>query len=389
MSNYTPSGDPISSSRGVSLNIRNELSAIATAITSKLDSNALSSTSVTSIAIPVSFPSTISFVMGTGLSFTGGQSILLADQAAPGTNAMYGYLLSYNTTSGLSSMSVTSAIGSGTISAWNVAISSNTGATLVSNTFTGFQNFARATVVSHATTADIWAALGNQIDWTGTATTTAFPNAPQGGASRRLICAGACSFTAGANLLIDGVASGSTMTCAANDTVIVEAISITQFKLTRLRYDGRVQVSAGNHVVTVTTGIGYATTNTMIRRYTTIQENVGTAITYADSAALGASFTINEPGLYEIYRIDSNNGGSLNYGVSLNSAALTTSIVSITAATRVLYGSHGTVVGDPTTPICRTLSLTTGDVIRPHDDAAADDTTALKSVFSIRKVGYV
>ncbi|MEK7107238.1 MAG: hypothetical protein AAB899_03575, partial [Patescibacteria group bacterium] len=54
-------------------------------------------------------------------------------------------------------------------------------------------NLARATVASHATTADIWTVPGNQIDWTGTATTTAFPNAPQGGVERVLICAGACS----------------------------------------------------------------------------------------------------------------------------------------------------------------------------------------------------
>lgn len=98
----------------------------------------------------------------------------------------------------------------------------------------GALNEARATVISHATTADIWGALGNQIDFTGTATVTAFPNAPQAGATRELICAGACSFTAGANMLIDGVLSGSTVTCAANDTVIVRAISTTQFKLTRV-----------------------------------------------------------------------------------------------------------------------------------------------------------
>jgi hypothetical protein len=100
------------------------------------------------------------------------------------------------------------------------------------NNFSGGQNFARATVASHATTADIWSATGNQIDWTGTATTTAFPNAPQAGAERTLICAAACSFTAGANLLIDGVTSGETVTLAANDTVVVRALSTTQFKLT-------------------------------------------------------------------------------------------------------------------------------------------------------------
>lgn len=111
------------------------------------------------------------------------------------------------------------------------------------NNFTAAQNVARATVASHATTADIWGAAGNQIDWTGTATTTAFPNAPQAGAERVLICAAACSFTAGANMLIDGVASGSTVTCAANDTVIVRAVTTSQFKLSRIKYDGSSQVS--------------------------------------------------------------------------------------------------------------------------------------------------
>jgi len=109
----------------------------------------------------------------------------------------------------------------------------------------GGLNLARVTVASHATTADIWAATGNQIDWTGVETTSAFPNAPQGGSERTLICAGASSFTAGANLLIDGVNSGVTITCAANDQMIVKAISTTQFKLSRVRYDGRAQVSSG------------------------------------------------------------------------------------------------------------------------------------------------
>ena len=109
-------------------------------------------------------------------------------------------------------------------------------------------NLARATVASHATTADIWTVPGNQIDWTGTATTTAFPNAPQGGVERILICAGASSFTAGANMLIDGVTSGSTVTCAANDQVIVRSVSTTQFKLSRIKYDGTAQVG-GSSVV--------------------------------------------------------------------------------------------------------------------------------------------
>lgn len=104
-------------------------------------------------------------------------------------------------------------------------------------------NTARATVASAATTADIWAAAGNEIDWTGTTTCTGFPAAPQAGASRILICAAAAPFTAGANMLIDGTASGNTITLAANDIVIVHAITTTQFRLEIKKYDGTAVTS--------------------------------------------------------------------------------------------------------------------------------------------------
>ena len=90
----------------------------------------------------------------------------------------------------------------------------------------------KATVASHATTGDIWGDDCAIIDWTGTATTTAFPDAPYASARRTLVCAGACLFTAGANLLIEGIPSGTTVTMAANAIVNVLAITTTQFKIT-------------------------------------------------------------------------------------------------------------------------------------------------------------
>lgn len=120
----------------------------------------------------------------------------------------------------------------GTNASWAAA------ATLAANTFTGPQNFARATVASHATAADIWS-VGNTINWTGTVTASAFPAAPQAGAERTLICAGICGFTVGANMLIDG---GNSIVCAVNDIVIVRAISTTQFRLTRIKYSGTAEV---------------------------------------------------------------------------------------------------------------------------------------------------
>ena len=64
-------------------------------------------------------------------------------------------------------------------------------------------------IASHATTGAIWATGTTFIDWTGTATTTAFPAAAKAGDSRILVCAGACAFTAGANMLIQGLPSGT------------------------------------------------------------------------------------------------------------------------------------------------------------------------------------
>ena len=89
------------------------------------------------------------------------------------------------------------------------------------------------TTVASATTPDIFAAtIGRLIDYTGTATATGFVAAPRAGMFRELYCAGACLFTAGANLLIEGIPSGYTITLAAGALVQVRSITTTQFKMT-------------------------------------------------------------------------------------------------------------------------------------------------------------
>ena len=93
--------------------------------------------------------------------------------------------------------------------------------------------------VASATTPDIFAALvGPVVDYTGTATCTGFVAAPKAGLQRTLVCAGAAVFTAGANMLIDGITSGSNFTAAAGDKLYVIAVTTTQFRLTIAKYDG-------------------------------------------------------------------------------------------------------------------------------------------------------
>lgn len=142
--------------------------------------------------------------------------------------------------------------------------------------------------------------------------------------------------------------------------------------------------SVGNHEVCVTTGNGYGSTANKIRRFTTTLTNVGSAVTYADSATQGGSFTINETGLYAIYYQDNTLGSGIIFGISVNSASLTTDVTALTAAQRLGYASADS-NGVPA--VSRVVRLTAGDVIRAHTDGAPSPTTnPISTTFAIRKV---
>lgn len=125
--------------------------------------------------------------------------------------------------------------------------------------------------------------------------------------------------------------------------------------------------------VRLVTANGYGTTNTMIHRFVTAVVNTGTGITYADSAANGATFTINTTGTYTIsssYR----STGSVANGISLNSAELTTSILTIIASSKLAVVTDTS--GSGSAVFCSaTLPLTAGDVIRSHGNAVGDNAT--------------
>lgn len=54
-------------------------------------------------------------------------------------------------------------------------------------------------------------------------------------------------------MLIDGVASAATVTCAVNDQILVKSVSTTQFKLSRVKYDGTAQVAASGAMTLLST----------------------------------------------------------------------------------------------------------------------------------------
>ncbi len=227
----------ISASANASTATTKASEAAASAASAAAIAGAFVGTSTSSVTIGIGSKT---FVTQTSEQYTSG-IWMTAVSAANGANYMFGQVVSYSGSTLVIDVQATG--GSGILADWNLSLTGARGATgatgsLAGGSMTGGLNYARATVISTATTSDIWGALGNQINFTGTATVTNFPDALQAGSERTLITESACSFTAGINMLIDGVASGSTTTCATNDTVIVRAVTTTKFRLTRIKYDG-------------------------------------------------------------------------------------------------------------------------------------------------------
>lgn len=128
---------------------------------------------------------------------------------------------------------------------------------------------------------------------------------------------------------------------------------------------------------------GYGSTNTAIRRFLTTHLSRGTDITYADSATLGASFTINNSGIYAISYTDSFSGAG-DFGISLNSAQPTITIDAITEADRLVMATTANASYRSNCSV--TVYLAAGDVIRPHAGAAGTGSTPSNSSFTISRV---
>lgn len=134
-------------------------------------------------------------------------------------------------------------------------------------------------------------------------------------------------------------------------------------------------------IVRVATGNGHGSTNTAIRRFSVTIEDTGADITYADSATLGATFTINADGVYVISYNDERNSVVARVGISLNSTQLSTTIRSITQADRVCIAEAAT----PEIANCSVgISLSSGDVIRAHTGGAV--TGGTRTSFTITQV---
>ena len=135
--------------------------------------------------------------------------------------------------------------------------------------------------------------------------------------------------------------------------------------------------------VRLNTANGYGSTNTKIRRFTNIVDNVGTDITYADSATLGGTFTINTSGVYSVSFSDQFNAAAWT-GLSINSTQLSTAMpdINVLNILSVGYTSRDTVANT----VSAVFYAAAAAVVRAHTGGTASGTATYATQFTIARV---
>jgi hypothetical protein len=121
--------------------------------------------------------------------------------------------------------------------------------------------------------------------------------------------------------------------------------------------------------VRLTGSNGYGSTDTHIRRYTTIEDQRGDDLALTQSSVNGDYVTVNRDGIYSFMIYDNFSSASSYLGLSINTAATTTSVISLASAERLSADTVSTAnqLGVAT----YTGFFRVGDVIRPHTTAQA------------------
>ena len=199
------------------------------------------------------------------------------------------------------------------------------------------------------------------------------------------------STSGGGGVIVTSDATGNLNIQSGGSTVV--AVTSTGASVTgTLAATGAVSGTTGTFTGAVTTPLsyvrvntanGYGSTNNKIRRFTNIVNNVGTDITYADSATLGGTFTINTNGVYSVSFSDQYSVNA-ELGVSINSTQLTTVIYAINAADILTGGT--TAVANSTANASATFYAASGAVIRAQTNGSASGTTVNMCQFTIARV---
>lgn len=223
--------------------------------------NALTASSTTSLTISLG---TKTLTTQVNKQFAPGADVKVVD-ANNAANAMYGTVDSYVGSS--LQVNVTSVTGAGTIAAWNINVSGQRGQKgdtggVSAGSMTDALWEKKGADVASAASPNVWSAGGNYFTLTGNATITSFPAAPQAGAQFRAIASGTPSITASANLVVKGLATGSTYALAPGDELEVVADTATKFIVTINKADS-TPVKGGMVLLAVLTPTAAATVDAL------------------------------------------------------------------------------------------------------------------------------
>lgn len=278
----------------------------------------LAGTSTTSVSIGTGSKS---FTASTSKGWSVGQLLVAASAGTP-TAYMVGQVTAYNSSTGALTINVaasTDTAGAGSYTDWNINVSGKTGptATLGGSASSGINELDGGTIASAATLNPWTSTLGNRVTVTSGTTITGFSAAPQAGSTRELVASGAVAITAGANVSIQGVASGETLTLATGDVVQLRAMTTTTFRLT-------VQKAQGEEIIQ----------NSKSANYTCVLADANRHILHPSSDASARVFTIpaNSSVAYKI-------GTAITF-INQNGAGTIT--ISITTDTMRAAGSGST-----------------------------------------------
>jgi hypothetical protein len=193
--------------------------------------------------------------------------------------------------------------------------------------------------------------------------------------------AGLTSVKGDTGVTVNGTSGGTVAGNGQYETLIAVKVATDTWLVSKTGGGG---ASSFDSEVTLRTSNGYGSTNNKIRRFLTTVTDTGSDITYADSATLGATFTIETDGIYAISYSD-NFSVTEWLALTLNSTALTTA-ASVTAndAFRITVGV--TPGANLAACVSTTRHFSSGDVIRAHTDGTSTG-SAVKTNFSIARVG--
>lgn len=181
----------------------------------------------------------------------------------------------------------------------------------------------------------------------------------------------------------NNAASNNGVILISDVSIPISGLSATETVAIPLTQSGLIQQADSS--LRIQQAAGNGSTNTFIRRFTNIIENIGTGFTYIPSATLGDSITVSESGIYDIVYTDNFNGAGATFAIVKNySTNVTPSSVPIANRLATNFSEN---TADFADSVPYSGYFNAGDVIRFYTSTNTVGTNVAQSQVTISKQG--